>query len=135
MQGGESPPGSGLPRRKYGNLAELTFQGGIILWRPQIKYLGVILDSRVNREAHIHHVLDRGRQIFGTLYPLLIGRGKLDLIRKIRIYKPIVTYASAVWATATTTHLNKLQTFQNRMLWMALNAPWFIRNTTLYEDA
>ncbi|GJQ69715.1 hypothetical protein Trydic_g22286 [Trypoxylus dichotomus] len=75
----------------------------------------------------------------GTLYPLLLGRGKLDPSRKIRIYKtvlrPIVTYASAVWATAATTHMNKLQTFQNRILRMALNAPYFVRNTALYEGA
>ncbi|GJQ70864.1 hypothetical protein Trydic_g784 [Trypoxylus dichotomus] len=52
----------------------------------------------------------------GTLHPLLIGRGKLDPSHKIRIYKtvlrPIVTYASAVWATVATTYMNKLQAFQ-----------------------
>ncbi|GJQ73862.1 hypothetical protein Trydic_g18799 [Trypoxylus dichotomus] len=70
---------SGLQRRRHGNqLAELTFQGGIIPWRPQIKHLEVILDSRVNCGAHIHCVLDCRRQMSGTLYLLLIGRGKLD---------------------------------------------------------
>ncbi|GJQ75241.1 hypothetical protein Trydic_g9840 [Trypoxylus dichotomus] len=38
----------GRRRRKHGNPTELIFHGGIIPWRPQIKYLGVILDSRVN---------------------------------------------------------------------------------------
>ncbi|GJQ65696.1 hypothetical protein Trydic_g7781 [Trypoxylus dichotomus] len=103
------------------------------------KYRGVILDYRVNWEAHIHRILDRERQMFGTLYPLLIARGKLDPSRKIRIYKIllrlIVTYASAIWLTATTTYMNKLQTFQNRILLMGLNASWFVRNTTLHEDA
>ncbi|GJQ86894.1 hypothetical protein Trydic_g19557 [Trypoxylus dichotomus] len=73
-----------------------------------------------------------------TLNPLLIVLGKLDPSRKIRIYKAvlrlIVTYASAVWATAATTHMNKLQVFQNQILRMALNVPWFARNTTLHED-
>ncbi|GJQ65088.1 hypothetical protein Trydic_g7236 [Trypoxylus dichotomus] len=68
-----------------------SVQGGIIPWRPQIKYLGFILDSRVNWGAHIHRVLDRGHQMSGTLYPLLIGRGKLDPSRKIKIYKAVLT--------------------------------------------
>ncbi|GJQ85594.1 hypothetical protein Trydic_g20146 [Trypoxylus dichotomus] len=38
--------------------------------------LGVILNSRMNWGAHIHHVLDCGRQMSGTLYPLL-ERGRL----------------------------------------------------------
>ncbi|GJQ73179.1 hypothetical protein Trydic_g13449 [Trypoxylus dichotomus] len=67
------------------------------------------------------------------------GRSKLDPARKIQLYKavlrPTVTYASAVWATAAKTHRIKIQTFQNRMLRWALDAPWFVRNTTLHEDA
>ncbi|GJQ66146.1 hypothetical protein Trydic_g17 [Trypoxylus dichotomus] len=80
-----------------------------------------------------------GRQMSGTFYPLPIGRGKLDPVCKIRIYKivlgPIVTYASAVRVIAAATHMHKLKKFQDRILRMALNAPWFVRNTILHEDA
>ncbi|GJQ83045.1 hypothetical protein Trydic_g20060 [Trypoxylus dichotomus] len=109
-----------FPKKKARQLSR-TFQGGIIPWRPQIKYL---VNPRVNWRAYIHRVLDRGREISRTLYPLLIGRGKLHLSSKIRIYR-----------TAATTHMNKLQAFPSRILRMALNAPWFVRNTTLLEDA
>ncbi|GJQ72917.1 hypothetical protein Trydic_g1560 [Trypoxylus dichotomus] len=44
------------------------------------------------------------------------------------VLRPIVTYASAVWATTATTHMHKLRTFQNRILQMAL------RNTAIHED-
>ncbi|GJQ79382.1 hypothetical protein Trydic_g16241 [Trypoxylus dichotomus] len=54
----------------------------------------------------------------GTLYPLLMGRGKLDPSLRIRIYKtvlrPIITYTSTAWVTTVTTHINKIQTFQSR---------------------
>ncbi|GJQ77151.1 hypothetical protein Trydic_g14829 [Trypoxylus dichotomus] len=74
-----------------------------------------------------------------TLYPLMVGQGKLDPSHKIWIHKtvvrPIITYASAVWITAAPTHIKKLETFQNQTLRMALNAPWFVRNTTIQQDA
>ncbi|GJQ79526.1 hypothetical protein Trydic_g16373 [Trypoxylus dichotomus] len=82
----------GRRRRRYGNAPELT------------------LDSRVNWAAHIHRVLDRGRQMLGTLYPMMAGRGRLDPSLKVRIYKtvlkPAITYASAVWAIASPTYRN-----------------------------
>ncbi|GJQ76689.1 hypothetical protein Trydic_g15542 [Trypoxylus dichotomus] len=131
--------GSGCRLKKHGNPTELTIQGGIVPWHSQAKYLGITLDSRLNWGAHIHKTIDRGKQMAGTLAPLLNGRSKLDLARKIQLYKtvlrPTVTYASAVWATAAQCHRIKLQNFQNRMLRWALDAPWFVRNTTIHEDA
>ncbi|GJQ73393.1 hypothetical protein Trydic_g13758 [Trypoxylus dichotomus] len=116
---------SGLRIRRHGNPAELTFQGSIIPGRPQIKYLGVILGSQVNWGAHTRRVLDPRFQMSGTLHPLLIGRGKLNTSRKIRIYKtvlrPIATYASAVWVTAATTHMNKLQGIATRFFERAVD--------------
>ncbi|GJQ65109.1 hypothetical protein Trydic_g7254 [Trypoxylus dichotomus] len=128
----------GRRRRKFGNAPDLTFQGGIIPWQREVTYLGVTLDSRVNWGAHINRVLDRGRKMFGTLYPMMAGGGRLDPSLKVRIYKtvlrPTITYASAVWATALPTHIKKLEAFQSRTLRSALSAPWYVRNTTIQED-
>ncbi|GJQ74852.1 hypothetical protein Trydic_g21688 [Trypoxylus dichotomus] len=51
------------------------------------------------------------------------------------VLRPTIMYTSAVRATAETTHMHKLQAIPNWILRMALNAPWFARNTTLHEDA
>ncbi|GJQ86840.1 hypothetical protein Trydic_g19300, partial [Trypoxylus dichotomus] len=52
---------------------------------------------------------------------------RLDPSLKVRIYKtvlrPTITYASAVWATALPTHIEKLEAFQSRTLRSALSAP------------
>ncbi|GJQ70624.1 hypothetical protein Trydic_g23015 [Trypoxylus dichotomus] len=56
--------------------------------------------------------------MFGILYPMMTGGGRLDPSLKVRIYKtilrPAITYASAVWATASPTHIRKLEAFQSR---------------------
>ncbi|GJQ77334.1 hypothetical protein Trydic_g8632 [Trypoxylus dichotomus] len=90
--------GSGCRLKKHGNPTELTIQGGIVPWHSQAKYLGITLDSRLNWGAHIPKTIDRGKQMAGTLAPLMNGRSKLDLARKIQLYKtvlrPTVTYDS-----------------------------------------
>jgi hypothetical protein len=57
---------------------------------------------------------------------------------KRRIYmsyiRPIWQYACAVWNSASNTHLHKIQTLQNRILKMVINAPWYVRNTAIHKD-
>ncbi|GJQ79317.1 hypothetical protein Trydic_g16184 [Trypoxylus dichotomus] len=39
---------------------------------------------REKNRLHIHRVLDRGRQILGTVYPMMAGRERLDPSLKVR---------------------------------------------------
>ncbi|GFV91719.1 RNA-directed DNA polymerase from mobile element jockey [Trichonephila clavipes] len=48
--------------------------------------------------------------------------------------RPIMLYASPIWARAAVTHLKRLQTFQNIQLRRTVNAPWFVRNEVLHKD-
>ncbi|GJQ77596.1 hypothetical protein Trydic_g20979 [Trypoxylus dichotomus] len=97
------------------------------------------MDSRLNWDAHIHRVIDRGRQMSRSLAPPMNGRSKLDPYRMILLYKavvrPMLTYAAAVWATVAKSHRHKLQTFRNRTLRWALTALRYVRNTTIHQDA
>ncbi|GJQ71904.1 hypothetical protein Trydic_g3013 [Trypoxylus dichotomus] len=73
----------GRRRRKSGNAPDLTFQGGIIPWQLEV----------TNWAAHIHRVLNRGHKMFGTLYPIMAGGGRLDPSLKVRIYKTVLRLA------------------------------------------
>lgn len=39
--------------------------------------------------------------------------------------RPVITYASPILNDIAQTHINKLQVFQNKMLRMILNVPWY----------
>ncbi|GFW96762.1 RNA-directed DNA polymerase from mobile element jockey [Trichonephila clavipes] len=73
-----------------------------------------------------------------TLNRLISPKSKLALRQKILLYKailrPIMLYASPIWAAAAVTHLKRLHTFQNIQLRRAANAPWFVRNEVLHKD-
>ncbi|GFX00790.1 RNA-directed DNA polymerase from mobile element jockey [Trichonephila clavipes] len=60
-------------------------------------------------------------------------KAKGSIIQKA-ILRPIMLYASPIWAAAAVTHLKRLHTFQNIQLRRAANAPWFVRNEVLHKD-
>ncbi|GFX10606.1 RNA-directed DNA polymerase from mobile element jockey [Trichonephila clavipes] len=69
---------------------------------------------------------------------LISPKSKLALRHKVLLYKailrPIMLYASPIWAWVAVTHLKRLHTFQNIQLRRAANAPWFVRNEVLHKD-
>ena len=52
----------------------------------------------------------------------------------IMLLKPIWQYSCSVWGSASNTQINRLQTFQNRVLRLITGAPWYVRNETLHSD-
>lgn len=118
---------------------EITIFGQPIPWKNETKYLGVTLDRKLTWKAHTDSCLNKGNMAAAHLYPLLNRRSKLSAKTKLRLYKviirPIMTYASAVWGYAAKSHIHKLQVVQNRIIRMAFDAPWFMRNDQLHREA
>ncbi|KAK9692696.1 hypothetical protein QE152_g34980 [Popillia japonica] len=127
---------TGKRKRKHGEPGRLTILGDEIPWCSRI--LEIFLDSRLTFGPHVQFVTNRARRMLGALFAMLNRKSNLDPTCKIRIYtaviRPTMLYASAVWATAAECHLKRLQVFQNRVLRMAINAPWYAWNTTIRRD-
>lgn len=100
--------------------------------------MGVILDTRLTFGSHVSFVQTRARQMLAAFYALVNRQSKLDPACKIKLYtsviRPSMLYASVAWATTADCHMRKLQVVQNRVLRMALDAPWYVRNNTLHRD-
>jgi hypothetical protein len=103
-----------------------------------VKYLGLTLDSKLTWDLHIRNIVQKARQQFYKLRHILHRQSKTPIHLKRLIYtlyiKPIWQYACSIWNSASHTHIHKIQVLQNRILRMALNAPWYIRNTTIHKD-
>ncbi|GFV91247.1 hypothetical protein TNCV_897671 [Trichonephila clavipes] len=65
-----------------------------------------------------------------TLNRLISPKSKLALRHEVLLYKaifrPIMLYASPIWAGAAVTHLKRLHTFQSIQLRRAANAPCLV---------
>lgn len=96
-----------------------------IPWASQVKYLGLILDSKLNWSKHVKYLINKSNIAINLLYPLINRNSKLSSKNKMTLYKsiirPILLYGCPAWSTAAKSHISKIQIIQNKCLKMAFN--------------
>lgn len=127
--------------RRPHNPNNITINGEEIMWNPAdnaIKYLGVYLDKRLTWSYHINKKLNEGYARLSILYPIINRKSKFRVKCATLVYKsilrPLVTYGCVIWGTASKTNIKKVQTFQNKVLRIAVNAQWFVRNKQIHRE-
>lgn len=128
---------------------KLVLQGQTIDWSTHAKYLGVILDQKLNMNRHIHYTIQRARGARAALYPILNKNSPLPLATKVAIFKiyikPIILYASPTWRHKISySNWTKLEAIQSVALRTMTGAHYLtsnqnlrnsVRINTLYDDA
>ena len=116
----------------------LRIQEKLLSWSKEVKYLGIVLDSKLTWAQHIAQATRKGQIALNSLYPLLCHKSRISLKNKLLLYKsiiqPAMLYGCELWGVAAKTHLNKIQVIQNKTLRVITNASWFIRNTVIHRD-
>jgi hypothetical protein len=94
------------------------------------------LDKRLTWQFHISSKLQQAYQYLSKLNPIKKSpiQKKCSLLIFKQILCPLLTYACLVWGKYATTHISKIQIYQNKVLRIIANAPWFIRNINLHKD-
>lgn len=89
-------------------------------WKDNVKYLGVILDCRLNFNAHVNSIVCKSINSLIRLYPIFSRNSFVSTENKILLYKvnirTAMTYACPVWSYVSKTSFNKLQITQNKFL-------------------
>lgn len=98
-----------------------------IKWESEVKYLGVILDSKINFSKHVSYVINKINNVTRLMYSFLNRKSTLSPDNKLIIFKAIfmsiLYYAAPVWNDVATCHVKKLQISQNKLLKMIYNLP------------
>ena len=106
-----------------------------IPWSPDLTYLGVNLDSRLNWTKQIETSTKKANQKMGALKTIMNTNG---IHLNTKLYKtlilPQILYGYPAWKTCSSKNINKLQVLQNRCLRTITQAPWYVRNATLHTD-
>lgn len=106
----------------------------------KVKYLGVILDKKLNFIEHVNYTSEKVNKAIGALIPLIGRRSQMSTQNKILVYKvviqPAILYAAPAWGgIISKQQLSRLQKIQNRCLRMALRADRRTPTAVLHERA
>ncbi|KAJ4427500.1 hypothetical protein ANN_25148 [Periplaneta americana] len=119
----------------------INLSTNVIPWKPKdeaVKYLGVHLDRRLSWKHHINNKLKLAYSRLAKLYPLLNKKSSLKLQNCMLLYRsllrPLLLYACPVWGGAAISEIKHIQSFQNKVLRISLNSPWFVRNSQLHRE-
>ena len=94
-----------------------SLNGNLINWVDSARFLGVLIDKKVNFKVHIAYVLNKISKNCGILYKI---RDNLPLAARINFYNsfilPYLEFNILHWGGTNPTHITKLITCQKRAL-------------------
>jgi hypothetical protein len=104
----------------------------------EARFLGLVLDKRLNMQAHVRDVQERtGRRLTGLRALACLGGRGFPLEAVIDVYctfvRSVISYSCAAWLHVSDAQLNKLQLIQNSALRMAMHAPQWTRIDQLHQ--
>lgn len=102
------------------------------------KYLGMTLDTKLRWKEHVKIKRKELDLKYRDLYWLIGRNSTLSIYNKVLIYnqilKPVWCYGIQIFGCAKKVHINKIQTFQNKVIRNVVNAPWYVRNSDIHRD-
>lgn len=121
-----------ISHKKIDNLNPIVINGNAIERVYQMKYLGCIIDDRLDFDDNCNFVSKKIAKKIGFL-----GRisKKLDKSTRILIYNTIIAphidYCSSILYLSTPSHIERLQRLQNRGMRIILNENWRTKTKSL----
>ena len=95
--------------------SELKIEGESISEVPKTKFLGVMIDQKLNWQHHISYIsckVAKGIGIIIKLRKILINESLQSLYYAF-VY-PYMMYCNPVWGNASAVHINKLHVLQKK---------------------
>jgi len=107
-------------KRRPPNPQPLQFHNVTILWSNTVKYLSLLLDSKLLFAKHLLTILHKAMGTFLKIFPLLSRDSPLTIPNKILLYKlllrSMIKYAAPVWSSTSLTNYRQLQVYQSTCL-------------------
>lgn len=113
---------------------EIVIDGHIIKRSAEIKYLGVILDDKLNWEKQINNVANKIARALGIMYRInyYIPRKTVMMLYYSLIY-PHLLYGILLWGNAKIKYLRLITKLQNRFLYIYTRLSWYSSISPYYK--
>lgn len=106
-------------------------------WSKKVKYLGVMLDSKLNFGDHVNFVSQKAISNLIKFYPIFKNK-YLSIHSKLIFYKSLIRtgllYACPVWSLTSDSNLKKIQIIQNKFLRIIGNYRRFTQIETMHRE-
>ena len=117
----------------------LKLYGETLKIYPQVKFLGIIFDSKLTFQPHFEDILERCNSRYYRLQLLANKKWRPSPTTLIQIYKqcvrPIFEHGSLSTITVSDNIISKIQRFQNKFIRLALRLPKYIIPKLLHDSA
>ena len=108
--------------RQIDNFPNVYFNDTAIEWVSEIKYLGVIIDSKLKFNHHINHICSKLSGLLGLLYSM---NHFMPIKTMMSLYHSLVgstvNQNIIIWGGAPKCHTSKIFTSQNKIIRIILN--------------
>ena len=117
----------------------LKLYGKTLKIYPQVKFLGIIFDSKLTFQPHFEDILECCNSRYYRLWLLANKKWGPSPATLIQIYKqcvrPIFEYGSLSTITVSDNIISKIQRLQNKFIRLALRLPKYILPKLLHDSA
>ena len=117
---------------------KLKLYGETLKVYPQVKFLGITLDSQLNFKKHSEDIMDRCITRYHRLRLLVNKKWGPSPSTLIQLYKqcvrPIFEYSSLSTITASDYIISKFQWLQNKFIRLCLRLPKYIFTKLLHDS-
>ena len=114
---------------------EIIMDNGILTKTSCLKYLGVIVDQKLNWIEHISYVKNKISKGIGIMYK---ARRHLDKKSLLNLYYsyiyPYLTYCIEVWGCAAKSHLQALFILQKKIVRIMTFAPYLEHSAPIFSS-
>lgn len=121
-------------KKKKENKIKITIDGVDIEMCDNVKYLGLIMDHKLNYGTHIDNACTKGQKVTGLLNSPLNKNSKLNIKNKTILYRslvrPVALYAIPEWSYA---NLIKILRFESKILRRLVDVPPRISNKKIRQ--
>ena len=107
-----------------------------IEWKTSIRYLGVILDNRLNFSDHIDALCKKVSRLVGLMYKVsfFVPTDTLRVLYYSLIY-PHLLFGNLVWGGTYNTHLSRILKLQKKCVRLIMSKPYRFPTENLFKEA
>ena len=117
-----------------GQTSEIFIDNEPIQQKHSEKFLGIIIDKKLNFAEHIKHLCQKVSRTIGIFYKLRDHVPKTILISiYYSLAYPYFTYGNILWGGSYATHLKPLELLQKKLIRIICNTTYLAHTTPLFK--